>query len=393
MKHSPATASSIDPPTDSSSDAPTAIAGPRSCHAARLFGRLAAFGLALLILAGGLGQALRDRSTATALLMYIPLPLLAGSALALDAAWRGRSLIGPRFALTALALVASAWSAWWLIGSGQERPAAAGEREISVLHWNVQWGGGFFRGPRTWTAQRAAIVAKHPDLVILSEAPPDDWLAQLVSDLGPGSSLVSIHHDPRSSYWYGLAVISRRLLRQEPAPSLPNGSAFSVVAEVDGRDLRLLVVDGISTPTRSRLPFLAAIADSCRQAREQGRPYDLVLGDFNTPSRSLGFDELEGLGYTLAGRSAAGWRATFPAWLPVYDIDHVWLAPELTLASCSFFNGSHTDQRGQFVRILEKVRTHANKLKLHNGNPSQIENIKNTNKHVNNKIQLSDYVK
>lgn len=369
--------STIPTPTDPPAETSTAVAPPRSRRALRRLGRLAALGLALLIIAGGIGQTLRDQSTTTALLMYLPLPLLAGCAIALDAAWRGRSLIAPRFALTALALGASAWSAWWLIGSGREHSPAPGEREVSILHWNVQWGGGFFRGPRTWAAQRATILAKRPDLVVLSEAPPEDWLAQLVADFGPGASLVSIQHDPRSSYWYRLAVISRQPLRQEPAPSLPNGSALSVVAEVDGRDLRFLIVDGLSTPTRSRLPFLAAIARSCRQARDQGRPYDLVLGDFNTPSRSLGFDEQQALGYTLAGRSAAGWRATFPAWLPAYDIDHVWLAPKLTLTSCSFFNGPHTDHRGQVVRFLRNTVPTANPSATTDGNSSKRLTAKN----------------
>ncbi len=127
---------------------------------------------------------------------------------------------------------------------------------------------------------------------------------------------------------------------------------MSVVAQVAGRTLRLLVVNGISSPTRSRLPFLAAIAETCRQAREQGRPFDFVLGDFNTPGRSLGFDAFDQQGYQLAGRSAAGWRATFPSWLPVYDIDHVWLSPGQELASCSFSSGPYSDHRGQLVRVL-----------------------------------------
>ena len=81
-------------------------------------------------------------------------------------------------------------------------------------------------------------------------------------------------------------------------------------------------------------------------------PYNVILGDFNTPSRSLGFPELERLEYRLTGRSSSGLRGTFPAWLPVYDIDHVWRAKDLGLDSCKFFNGPHTDHRGQVVRIL-----------------------------------------
>ncbi len=74
---------------------------------------------------------------------------------------------------------------------------------------------------------------------------------------------------------------------------------------------------------QSRLPFLGAIDQICRDAAGAGRSFDVVAGDFNTPSRSIGFDALTAQGYTLASRAASGWRGTFPAWLPVYDIDHV----------------------------------------------------------------------
>jgi endonuclease/exonuclease/phosphatase family metal-dependent hydrolase len=55
-------------------------------------------------------------------------------------------------------------------------------------------------------------------------------------------------------------------------------------------------------------------------------------------------------GYALASRSSSGWRGTFPAWLPVYDIDHVWLRPGLIVQSCTLFNGPVSDHRGQIVR-------------------------------------------
>jgi endonuclease/exonuclease/phosphatase family metal-dependent hydrolase len=302
--------------------------------------------------AGLTGQALRDGSVGTALLMYIPLPPVGAAAVALDTAMRGRSIPRLRFGLAVLGLVAIAWSVSAMIGAGIAAEPGQGECEDSVLQWNVQWGGGLFRGPCTWAAQRQAIAEMAPDLIVLSEAPPGEWLDRLVADLGPGASYVGIHHDPSSPYWYRMAACSRWPLRLDERWLLPGGTAMSVTAEVRQRRLRLLVVDGISSPIRSRLPFLRAIADECRKGEAAGRPYDLVLGDFNTPSRSLGFDELEALGYRLAGRSARGWRATFPAWLPVYDIDHVWLQSGIRLASCVFFNGPNTDHRGQVVRVL-----------------------------------------
>ncbi len=314
--------------------------------------RAAAVGSAVLVVAGLTGQIIRDRSVPAALLMYIPLPLVGAAAVALDLAVRGRSVPRLRFGAAVLGLVAIAWSAWAMTGRGDVEQPRTGDRDVSVLQWNVQWGGGFFGTPDTWAAQRRTIVGMAPDLVVLSEPPPPDWLDRLIADLGPGASHAGVHQGPPNSYWYGMAVCSRWPVRTDDHWKLPGGIAMSVIAEVRGRPIRLLVVDGVSTPTRSRLPFLRAVAANCRTAEAQGRPFDLVLGDFNTPSRSIGFDELEALGFRLAGRSARGWRGTFPAWLPVYDIDHLWLAAGNRPASCAFFNGPNTDHRGQFVRIL-----------------------------------------
>jgi endonuclease/exonuclease/phosphatase family metal-dependent hydrolase len=270
----------------------------------------------------------------------------------LDLAWKGRSFRRVRFGVAAVGLAAVAWSAYTMNGNGDVDDRRPGDRGISVLHWNVQWGGGLFRGPRTWRAQRAAMLGAKPDVIVLSEAPPGAWIEGLVADLGAGASSVEIRQDPASPHWYGLAVCSRWPLRMERQLPLPGGVGMSVVAELEGRRLRMLVVDGLSSPTRSRRPFLASISAACREAEAAGRPFDLIVGDFNTPSRSLGFDELAALGYRLAGRSARGWRGTFPARLPVYDIDHIWRRAGLRLALCRFFNGPYTDHRGQVVELL-----------------------------------------
>jgi len=37
-------------------------------------------------------------------------------------------------------------------------------------------GGGLFRSTRTSAAQRAAILGREPDIVILSELPPPEWI-------------------------------------------------------------------------------------------------------------------------------------------------------------------------------------------------------------------------
>jgi endonuclease/exonuclease/phosphatase family metal-dependent hydrolase len=307
---------------------------------------------ATITVLGLAGQVIRDRSVSMAILMYLPLLPAGLTAVALDLVRSGRAFPRGRFALTLLGLVASTWAALPMIGDGAVSEARPNDEEVSLLHWNVQWGGGLFRSQKTWAAQRFEILQREPDLVILSELPPDNGVEQLVSQLGPSADWVGIRHDPRSPYWLRLAVCSRRPIHLEQRHPLPGGVAMSVTAEVRGRPVRLLVVDGQSNPFRSRLPFLRAIAEVCQNSADAGHPIDAVVGDFNTLSRSIGFDTLTNQGFTLASRSASGWRGTFPSWLPLYDIDHVWLGPALRVRSCTLFNGPASDHRGQFVRIL-----------------------------------------
>jgi endonuclease/exonuclease/phosphatase family metal-dependent hydrolase len=326
-------------------------------HLFRWLRDLSVLGVLVTIVAGLVGQVIRDRSIALAVLMYLPLLPAGLAAIVLDSLLGGRAIPRARFGLALLGVVAGTWAVATMIGGGVDAVTAppAGVPEISMLHWNVQWGGGLFRNPQTWASQRSEILRRDADIIVLSELPPADWLVRLTDELGADASTVYLEHNPGSRYEYRMAVCSRWPIRLEQRVSLPGGAGMSVTAKIKGRGLRILCVDGQSNPFRSRLPFLVAIADLCRAASNGGRPFDVVVGDFNTPARSLGFDSLMDQGYTLASRSTAGWRGTFPSWLPLYDIDHVWLGPGLGIRSCRLYNGPSTDHRGQFLRFTPAI--------------------------------------
>lgn len=330
-------------------------------------GRLGACGLALLIGAGLFGQVARDRSVPLALLMYLPIAPLGLGALAWDLARAGRALPRLRFGLAGVGAIGFVCGAWPMIGFGPRVEGKVGGVKITVLHWNVLWGGGPGRDPTTWKAQREEILRRGADLSILSEAPPGDWLDRLVDDLGPDGRCVRVEHPPTSHYWYRPAVVSRWPIRLEGAVALPDGAGMVVAAEVRGRPLRILVVDGMSHPLRSRTPFLRGVAAICREAGRIGRPFDLVVGDFNSPSRCLGFDAIAAQGYRLAGRSTLGWRGTFPVPLPWLDIDHIWTARQHAIRSCTFFRGPYSDHRGAVVRLSCGFPTR----KSHSGPPKK----------------------
>jgi len=312
--------------------------------------RAMGFAWLLAVALGVARQVVRDRSVAWALLMYLPLVPLGLAAAGFDAIFRGRALPGPRFLLGGFGLVAALGSAWPMVGHGPRGDGGLGP-EVSFLHWNVVWGGGRRRDPARWAAIRREIARQGADLVVLSEAPPDDWLDGLVADLGPGASRVQVENAPGAADWFKLAVCSAgplRLVRREP---IPGGTGMVVEAGVRGRSVRLLVVDASSDPRRLRTPMLRGVAAACRRAREAGEPFDLLVGDFNSVARSVGFDAVADEGYALASRSSRGWRGTFPSGLPLYDIDHIWARRDLPGLRADLFTELTSDHRGQVARF------------------------------------------
>jgi endonuclease/exonuclease/phosphatase (EEP) superfamily protein YafD len=314
---------------------------------------VAAGALSLMAL-GAVGQIARDRNVPLALMMYIPLLPVGLCAVAVDLLARGRCVPRVRFGLAIAGAAAAVWGGALMTGGSSPEPAPPGSTEISLLHWNVMWGG---HDPSQWRETAAKIVLRNPDLVVLSEAPSDDRVADALSQSGPRWNVVYITNPPKTGYWYNPMVCSRGPLKIERRVDIRNGAAMSVLAGVKGRTVRLLVVDGKSDPRILRTPMLHDIAAACDEAARRDEPIDLVVGDFNSMGRSIGFDALTvagGGGYRRAAPVSGGWRATWPAPVPLYDIDHVWLRSSLAgprIVGCELFSSRRTDHRGQFVRL------------------------------------------
>ncbi|MDG3004892.1 endonuclease/exonuclease/phosphatase family protein [Paludisphaera mucosa] len=285
----------------------------------------------------------------------MPLLPLGIAATAFALAHRGGSARWPRYVLAALGLAAIVGSGSTMIGRGptsSSTPPAAPGGEVRLLHWNVLWGG----RPRTdasWRSIEDAILRDAPDVVVLSEAPPDARLESLQGRLGAGWSRTQVGHDPGDPYWFKLVALSRWPVASGRTVLIRNGTAMDVRVERPGRPIRLLVVDGRSKITQLRTPMLLDVADACRAAFAAGDPYDVVAGDFNAVSRSIGFDALRSAagGYEPASASSTGWRGTWPMPSPVYDIDHVWVNAAWRVAACSLFANLACDHRGQLVRL------------------------------------------
>jgi endonuclease/exonuclease/phosphatase (EEP) superfamily protein YafD len=305
-------------------------------------------GVVVLLLLAAIGQIARDRSMVLALLFYLPLLPIGLWALVQDLVFGGRCLPWPRFGLAGLGCAAIGWSLFTMISLAQ--PDKPSRNQFKLLHWNVHWGGGKNRNEDTWTSLMHEINHFSPDVVVLSEAPQKEWVAQLADK--NQWSFVQCQHPPENLYWYSLVVCCRGEVQREYDEAIPNGHVMSVLVNLGGQPVRLLVVDGESNPRLSRLDMLAKVDAICQLGMREGKPVDILAGDFNTPRRSIGFDSFSGRQrYSLASDKAFGWRGTFPAALPLFDIDHVWVRADFPVLECAFFANPNTDHRGQLVRF------------------------------------------
>jgi endonuclease/exonuclease/phosphatase (EEP) superfamily protein YafD len=305
--------------------------------------------IALALVASLAGQLLRDRWVVTALLMYIPLPFVGLASVAVDLLRGGRTLRRPRFGFAGIGLLSAVFGALPLVAWGPKTIPTSGGRTLTVMQWNVRWGG--TGGEPGWQSIVADVRQRSPDVLVLSEAPGQERVSEMLGQLGHAWQSVHVENPPQAHYLYRLVVASHYPVMFERQTPITNGMTMEATVVSDKGTLRVLVVDGESSPLLPRTQRLSDVLALWRAASQRGRPIELVAGDFNAVGRSIGFDAFPAKGYRLASDRARGWRGTFPSWCPLYDIDHVWVGGYPSVTECTFVANRHTDHRGQVVRV------------------------------------------
>jgi endonuclease/exonuclease/phosphatase (EEP) superfamily protein YafD len=300
------------------------------------------------------GFVARDRWRLLALLLYLPLVPIGLFAVVLGMAIRRSISRRARGFLLALGLLSASVGCYWMIGWRPRARAKPEDWRLRLVHWNVWWGGMAIERRAPWNSIGKEILDNKPDLFVLSEAPFSQDLYRKLNEM-PGRHFgLSVLNLGQGKHFFHIFVGSKWPLRLERMVSIEGGGAGLVRLAHPARPIRILVVDGTSTITGLRMPMLSDLATTCAQAAQDGLPIDLVVGDFNAVSRSVGFDRLEksGGGYQLASRFCRGWRGTWPSFVPLLDIDHVWARTGWLIASCRFFTNFASDHRGQLVELV-----------------------------------------
>ena len=244
-----------------------------------------------------------------------------------------------------------------MTGSGRGvMSSAEGQHEIRLVQWNVMWG---TRDKlERWKTVVDDIAARQPDIVVLSEGPSEPFRNTLLERLGPGwRAAVSKNSIQTPGYWYNMAICSRWPVRALEARAISTGRILRARIDAPGGPIHLLEVDGMSDPRWPRRTRLEDVARVVNEQQQRGDPIDIIAGDFNTVSRSVGFEAIRsaGSGYTRAS-DRTGWRGTWPSVCPLYDIDHVLVDARWEVARCEMISNRYLDHRAQLVVLKRPVR-------------------------------------
>lgn len=318
------------------------------CSGRRLL-RAVSYSLFGLLVLGLFGQLVRDRSLLLMLAMFVPLGPVALVALLWDVLLLGRAL-PVKGLLSAVAVGCGVIALAWM-WSPASPPELGDERaRVRVVQWNTMWGG---RNSQAYKRIVDRIDAERPDIVCLSEAPETDRLERSIHRRHPRWSIAAASNSGQSSYWYNLAIVSPYPVELRDLSKLPSGRVAWFEVAHPARLLRIAMIDLVSSPLSPRSPSIVQATQMIEARARSGEPIDLVLGDFNTPARFLGFDALEQAGFRRAALWSGEWRGTWPSFSPlsIFDIDHVWVSQGLRIRDASFFTTLATDHRGQRVDL------------------------------------------
>ncbi len=310
----------------------------------------------IIIFLALIGHIIRDQTIVLAFMMYIPLLPLGLWTIVVDLYQKGFAL-PKRFSLSFIGLVLAIWGTISMTGINIPQVQAAANQTISLLHWNIKWAGlakiygQDLKNPKTmgeWPSIRDQLYQHNPDITVLTDPPQAQaWLAQLK---GIGNNIFTFF----DTEYTGLAIISSWPLKFEHFINIRDGVGFSVVVKVNNKDLRLLLIDGNSDPRQLRTFLLKDIQQIVIDKQKNGQAVDFIIGDFNAVSRSIGFDPyyLMAGGYQLASKVAMIWRGTWPAFLPIFDIDHIWVSKKrFQILDVKTLAQKNIDHRGQLISI------------------------------------------
>jgi endonuclease/exonuclease/phosphatase family metal-dependent hydrolase len=130
----------------------------------------------------------------------------------------------------------------------------------------------------------------------------------------------------------GMLVLSRFEMESTRSLKIEQGGRVNIMnLSLPKRPLTVAVVDMESSPFYDRGKVIEGVfAESMRESSAAS----IVMGDFNTPRSSAHFDPIRSKWRHAFETSGCGWIETWPFFLPLLAIDHIWLQGDIRSARC-----------------------------------------------------------
>ncbi len=293
------------------------------------------------------GRFCSDRYYWSQFLLWIPTPaILLTAGLGLLMSWRRhrkRRRIVTRHRVWIAALFLLAVYFFVIEHRFVGRAPAPAPDDLKILVWTMS------HAKNDVDAHRRMVLDGDADISFLTHAYGMDWPAILPDLLGEQGLFVRV-----GPHW----VLTRvRVMEISPIVAL-NGIDLSLIrfdtTERFGRPLTVCVIDLPSDPTIGRAAQAEQIV--AWLASSNAPPFDLVVGDCNTPRGSWSLDRMFPGTHNAFNDAGRGYGATFHRVFPLYHIDQMLLADDLAATSYRLIDPDVGRHRLQIATIAPSDR-------------------------------------
>ncbi len=272
----------------------------------------------------------------TSTLFYaLPRPLLAIASLL--AAGLARRLSQREFGVSlCVAAILWGWVGYRDVRWTSPKVVSSDERPLRIVLWNA-----------AHLARGRAVVAASlqkwdADLIGIVEAGPtgkrdlEDWKRLL-----PGYEIAS----PQSQS----LILARGKIELHDKVSLGEDSdAMPATVTLHEQTFDIVLVDLLSNVRLSRAAPLRQLVRTLDDAPT--RP-QIVMGDFNTPPESVGFDPLRRQYRDAFDVAGVGYRPTWPFPVPLLKLDYVWVGSNIIVERCEHLWTTASDHKPVIVSV------------------------------------------
>ncbi|MEX0937091.1 MAG: endonuclease/exonuclease/phosphatase family protein [Pirellulales bacterium] len=285
-------------------------------------------GTAICLAAILIHATVRDRWLGISTLYYATPPaVVAIFGLICAAGWL---VLRRRAAAAALLVLALLCTGWWYRASFVEHAGGPRPGDLDVLFWNTA------RGSHGWAKVFANIRQQQPEIVGIVEAGYRDTnFVERWREAFPEYA----HSDTGGNM---LLMCRGKITRAHNVDLGDDGTYKHVLVEIDGRRLRVILVDLAANPFYSRGRPLARLTEDVRRLSDVPL---IVMGDFNTPAESVHFRSLRNEMTHAFENAGDGYLPTWPLPVPVLKLDHIWFNEHVAVSACRAGWASGSDHR------------------------------------------------